>query len=86
MAKARVKWSVDKEASWGMRGGWKLCLQWVTYFYENGTRKEGYRFIWRRPVSGNLQPARGQARIPSLAIARQLIKTAEREGWGRKKG
>lgn len=39
------------------------------------------RFIWLRP-DGNLQAARGQARIPSLSVARELMKAAEQAGWG----
>lgn len=61
--------------------GFKLCLQWVRYNYENGEVEEGYRFIWRYP-NGNLQPARGQARIPSLALARELMDKAVAAGWG----
>jgi hypothetical protein len=79
---ARVQWSKDKEASVDMDGGWKLCLQWVRYIYDDGGMEEGYRFIWRRPGKGNLQAARGQARIPSFAIARQLMGQAEQAGWG----
>lgn len=41
----------------------------------------GYRFIWRRP-DGSLQPARGQARIPSIAVIDELIRNARNEGWG----
>jgi hypothetical protein len=41
----------------------------------------GYRFIWRRP-NGDLQGARGQARIPSLADIQELTAIALREGWG----
>ena len=37
--------------------------------------------IWRRP-DGSLQPARGQARIPSLADAELLIRLARELGWG----
>jgi hypothetical protein len=44
--------------------------------------EEGYRFIWRRAKTGNLQAARGQTRIPSLAVARELMETADKEGWG----
>lgn len=60
---------------------WKLCLQRARYVYDNGDIEEGYRFIWRRP-NGNLQGARGQARIPSLKIARILMAKAEEAGWG----
>ena len=41
----------------------------------------GYRFIWRRS-DGSLQPARGQARIPSLFDAELLMKLAREAGWG----
>src|ERR1700746_1625457 len=33
------------------RNGWRLCLQWTRYQYDDGTEPEsGYRFIWRRPM------------------------------------
>ncbi len=41
----------------------------------------GYRFIWVTP-EGNLQPARGQARLPSLKIAQDLMAQAKEQGWG----
>jgi hypothetical protein len=47
--------------------------------------EEGYRYIWRRP-DGSLQAARGQARIPSIKVARQLMKEAEEAGWGKNVG
>jgi hypothetical protein len=47
--------------------------------------EEGYRFIWRRPDS-SLQAARGQARIPSIEVARGLMQRAEEEGWGQYEG
>jgi hypothetical protein len=47
--------------------------------------EEGYRFIWRRP-NGSLQAARGGARIPSIEVARQLMKRAEKAGWGNHEG
>ena len=61
--------------------GWQLCLQWGRYFYDNGEVLEGYRFIWRRP-NGNLQAARGQARIFSRNAVNQLFDQAEADGWG----
>jgi hypothetical protein len=60
---------------------WELCFQWCLYVYDNGSSENGYRFIWRRP-DGNLQPARGQARIPSVGKAMGLIETAKSAGWG----
>jgi len=60
---------------------WRLCLQWGRYQYDNMSEPQaGYRFIWRRP-DGSLQPARGQARIPSLFDAELLIKLAREAGW-----
>ena len=61
--------------------GWGLCLQWVRYIYDDGKMERGYRFIWRDD-QGKLRPQRGQACIPSLDIAKELIDKARREGWG----
>jgi hypothetical protein len=61
--------------------GWCLWFQRVRYVSDDGDMEEGYRFIWRRP-DNTLQAARGQARIPSLDIARRLMKDAEMAGWG----
>ncbi len=66
--------------------GWILCLQWVRYLYDDGNMELGFRFIWRRPRSGALQPARGQARIPTLEDAETLIKMARNQGWGNNVG
>lgn len=74
---ARVQ--VIREAS-TPNDGWRLCLQWCRYVYDNGRMDEGYRFIWRWP-SGKLQAARGQARIPSRAVADWLWAQAEAAGW-----
>ena len=63
------------------RDGWRLCLQWARYQYDYRTEPQtGYRFIWRRP-DGSLQPARGQARLPSMADAELLIRLARELGW-----
>ena len=80
---ARVQ--VIQEAVHGSPGAWRLCFQWCRYIYSNGEMEEGYRFIWRRP-NDNLQAARGQARIPSIKVARGLIKAAEDAGWGKNEG
>lgn len=64
---------------------WRLCFQWCNYVYDDGSIEQGYRFIWRRP-DGSLQPARGQARIPSIAVARDLMRRAEESGWGNNEG
>lgn len=76
---ARVQ--VIQEAVHGAPGDWRLCFQRCRYIYGNGDMEEGYRFIWRRP-DGSLQAARGQARIPSMKIAYELMKAAEEAGWG----
>jgi len=73
-----------KEARTSNPGGWVLCFQFGIYEYEpddaNTTPAEsGYRFIWRRP-NGQLQGARGQARLEPVWITMLLGKAAE-EGW-----
>lgn len=80
---ARIQ--VLQEISKDMGPEWKLCFQWCRYVYDNGGLEEGYRFIWRRP-DGSLQAARGQARIPSIKIAKELMASAEAEGWGANEG
>jgi len=59
---------------------WNLCFQWCHYHYDNGSNEYGYRFIWRRP-NDYLQAARGQARIPSYKLMKELIAKAEQAGW-----
>jgi hypothetical protein len=80
---ARVQ--VIHETADGLAGDWRLCFQWCRYIFANGDMEEGYRFIWRRPDS-SLQAARGQARIPSIEVARGLMQRAEEEGWGQYEG
>lgn len=80
---ARIQ--VLEEVSKDMGPEWKLCFQWCRYVYDNGGLEQGYRFIWRRP-DGSLQAARGQARIPSITIAKELMSRAEEEGWGKNEG
>ncbi|OMC86937.1 hypothetical protein BK128_09745 [Viridibacillus sp. FSL H7-0596] len=60
---------------------WVLCLQWCRYIYDDGTMEMGFRFIWRRE-DGKLQAARGQARIPNLEMASELMERAKKLGWG----
>ena len=64
-----------------MENDWELHFQYCKYHYKNEDSQEGYRFIWQRP-NGSLQPARGQARIPSISLALKLISKAISEGWG----
>ncbi len=61
--------------------GYSLWFQWCRYIYDDGTLEYGYRFIWRRPDK-SLQAARGQARIPSIALMETLIDKAKKAGWG----
>ena len=64
--------------------GWTLCFQWCRYEYADRTKENGFRFIWRWPQTGNLQAARGQARIPSIAVLQRLVAAADEAGWGGK--
>jgi hypothetical protein len=56
----------------------ELCFQRCTYLYDNGTKDDGLRFIYRR--EGRLIAHRGQARIPSKQILLSLIDKAEKAG------
>lgn len=78
MASASVE--VHKEVQYPADGGWKLCFQCVTYHYDDRDDENGYRFIWRRH-DDSLQAARGQARIPSASVLRELVSKAEKAGW-----
>lgn len=82
MAQARV--IVLNSTEKDMGDGWTLCFQYCRYQLKD-KEQEGYRFIWKTP-EGRLQPARGQARIPSIADALKLISEAMRLGWGNKNG
>ena len=84
-ARIHVQHEVSKVMGRGRKAKWTLCLQYGTYVYEKGKPQEGFRFIWRRP-DGRLQPARGQARIPRLANAQELISKALAAGWGKNVG
>ena len=75
-----ANFNIEKEVSIGEDGNYKLCFQFGEYTYDEGDSEYGYRFIWRYP-NGNLQPARGQARIPSIANLLELLSIAVREGW-----
>lgn len=57
-----------------------LFFQWCQYLYDDGSSEYGFRFIWRRD-DNSLQGARGQARIPSVKIIKELIDKATEEGW-----
>ncbi len=60
------------------RGSNMMCGGTLINIDENG-----YRFIWRKP-DGSLQPARGQARIPSTTDIFELLALASKNGWLKK--
>jgi len=65
-------------------GGRDLCFHYGTYEYDPAhdtdvPSETGYRFIYRRP-NGQLQGARGQARLEPEFITILLGKAAE-AGW-----
>jgi hypothetical protein len=71
---------IRKETTNDPAGDWQLWFQWCRYELEDETLY-GYRYIWKRP-DGDLQAARGQARIPSIAAGKALMDKAAAEGWG----
>ncbi|MGD9638862.1 MAG: hypothetical protein AB7U85_07365 [Alphaproteobacteria bacterium] len=77
----RVQVIKETIESFNKKNDWRLCFQWCQYVYEDGGSEYGYRFIWRTPEN-KLQPARGQARLPSVETIQKLINTAKEEGWG----
>ena len=73
---------IIREVSTEWPGEWNLCFQWTQYIYDSKEIPQyGYRFIWRRN-DGSLQPARGQARLPSMQLIEELIQKAKDQGWG----
>jgi len=73
-----------EEVRTGQAGDWQLCFHFGVYEYDPDQNtdvpsQEGYRFIWRRP-NGQLQGARGQARLEPRLITMLLGKAAE-AGW-----
>ena len=71
------------EVSKPMENGYMLCLQYCTYHYtaKNRESQKVYRFIWRNPGDRQIV-ARGQTRIPSVAVLLELVSMAMAEGWG----
>lgn len=76
-----VNVKIHKDAIHKMENGWELHFQYCDYNHDDGSQLSGYRFIWQRP-DGTLQPSRGQARIPSIDIALELIAKAMADDWG----
>jgi hypothetical protein len=81
---ARV--NVLREVRSGDVGEWQLCFHWCRYVLDDGAVQYGYRFVWRRKEDGSIQAARGQARIPSFAWAKELMDSAANAGWGNRDG
>lgn len=81
MARVTVIESVEKM----FPNKWTLCFQKVSYNYDKGKPENGYRFIWKTN-KGNLQPARGQARIPDSETLITLLENAKSEGWFNSQG
>jgi hypothetical protein len=79
MAQTRIH--IFNSVTDGNEGEFRLCFQRCRYFFADGKKEDGFRFIWMRD-DGSLQAARGQARIPSVAHAHKLIKLAKDAGWG----
>ena len=81
---ARV--NVLREVRTGDVGDWQLCFHWCRYLLDEGEIQYGYRFVWRRKEDGSIQAARGQARIPNLSVAKDLMESAAKAGWGDRDG
>jgi len=72
---------IINEVSNGTSGDWRLCFQeCISHYDDDDSTEDGFRFIWRRP-NGNLQPARGQARIPDRTELESLLNLATIAGW-----
>jgi hypothetical protein len=84
MIEKQTRVVVLNSVSLGNEGEWKLCFQYCRYEFCD-YEELGYRFIWKKP-NGNLQGARGQAKIPSISDAMVLMSMAIREGWGHHNG
>jgi len=75
-----AKFIIENEVTNHLEDGWKLYFQYGTYVYDKNNSEQGFRFIWRDP-EGKLQPARGQARIPSKKDIFELLALASKEKW-----
>ena len=67
-----VHYSVEKK----LKSGKMICLQDCTWMYSDGSTESGFRFI-RKSVDGKLLAHRGQACIPKIKIASDLINEME---------
>jgi hypothetical protein len=75
----RAKFALKEEVS-KKQGDQRLCFQYGVWTYSDKHKEYGYRFTWRKP-NGNML-TRGQARIPSMAVANELMNRARHRGWG----
>lgn len=83
---AHIEYAKYHEVRREYPSGWTLGFQWCRYIYgEQRPDEQGYRFIWRRP-DGTLQAVRGQARLPSIRVATELMEAARAAGWGDLRG
>ena len=80
MAKARIEILNEVPDKQENAEEWVLYFQKCIYHYDDGNLDNGFRFIWRKP-DGNLQAARGQARIPEPQALYNLIDEAVTRGW-----
>jgi hypothetical protein len=63
---------VLRESKMKLNDGETLCLQQVFYDHGEGAGDLAFRFI-RRDAKGHMKAQRGQAAIPDLKMAGQLI-------------
>lgn len=70
-----VSCEIDDIGEYGQPGT-QLYLQKCIFQYDSGIEERGYRFIRRLPDE-KANPRRGQACIPTLAMARKLIDMME---------
>ena len=81
MTRIQVVNSLKPEDGYGQK--WRLILQWCRYLYDDGSKEHGYRLIRVSPER-KLQPVRGQARLPSLKIAQELMAKAKALAYWRR--
>ena len=75
-----ANFSIKKEVYLEKFDNCKLCFQYGEYVHDDRDPESGYRFILRGE-DGNMRPARGQTRIPSIADMLELLAKAVRDGW-----
>ncbi len=63
------------------QGWWQLHFQYCKWEYNNTETAFGYRFVWENP-DGKEEPYQLGGYIPYMEYVTELLKRAEREGWG----